>query len=58
MQPKKIVYKTMNFDSTKLTNPQKEKKFSNATKFHDIFTILLFLPMMDPSVIFYYFILE
>ena len=39
-QPKKIVYETVNFGSTKLLNQQKLSK--NTTKWHNIFIIPLY----------------
>ena len=46
----------MNFDLLNLTSPKKKSR--NTTKGHDIFTIPLFLAMVGPSLIWYYFILE
>ena len=46
----------MNFSSKKLNKSKKKPR--NTTKSHDIFTIPLFLAMVGPSLIFYYFILR
>ena len=55
-QLKKIVTKTVNFGSPNLTKPK--KKCRNTKKCHDIFTKPLFLTMVGPDMIFYYFVLE
>ena len=55
-QLKKIVPKTMNFGSPNLT--KQKKKSRNTTKCHDILILRLFLAIVGPGLIFYYFILE
>ena len=52
-QHKRIVHETMNFGSLNLTKLKKKSK--NTTKYHNIFTIPLFL---GSDMLFYYFILE
>ena len=51
-ESRKIVHKIVNFGSPKLTKPKKKSK--NTTKFHNNFTIHLFLVVVAIDLIFYF----
>ena len=56
INPKKTILKTMIFGSKNWLN--QKRSLGTQQNVDDIFTIPLFLAMVGPGLIFYYFILE